>query len=289
MGSGNIQLLVFATYIIEVIIQICLIARFGKNNDIKDWVKFLGSIIAVFIFDIIAFYSFTTNSVGFESVLLTLFICGFILCFNFILLMVGLIIKNSNKYLGDVNVQRTSKILFFKSVLITLICNLIILFIIPALIQRVVLGYGETHIINYLQQKYGNGNYEVVNVVKSYAGTFNESLSSYRYEIKSDYIKDTFIIEIEDEFRYIMCDYFLPVYYSEKYKLSTERGFEEFEEYIQNNTEVEKFSIRDIFMNYARFNNGVEYNQNYFIVPENYGKIPSINEFINLIIKYYNK
>ena len=49
---------------------------------------------------------------------------------------------------------------------------------------------------------------------------WDKYLSGYYYEIKSDYMEDTFIVSIDDNFNYINADYFLPVYYSQKYNLN---------------------------------------------------------------------
>lgn len=306
MEIQSIQFLFLLTYIIEAIIQIKLLNRFRKNHINTEWFKFLGITIIVFISDILAYNCFANNSLGLGSAIACIFICGFILCSNFILLIVGLIIKKKIKQLSEFNDEKTNKVSFVKSSIITLICNLIALFIIPILLQRIILGNGETHIIKYLEQKYGDGNYKVVNISKEYSnsGMWDKYLSGYYYEIKSDYMDNSFIIETDDEFIYIESDYFLPVYYSQKYNLdyelyydewytSIEYDFDEFEEYIRKNIKVEKeeFDVRDISKNYVQsWSNieGVKYNQNYFIIPEDYGRIPSINELVDLLTEYYN-
>lgn len=168
--------------------------------------------------------------------------------------------------------------------------------------------------MSYLEQKYGDGNYKVVKIRKQYSKTdgffTGYDVSGYNYEIKSDYMENTFIIHISNESSYISSDYFLPVYYSEKYNLEyelyyeyddrtkeTHYNFDELEEYIRNNIKVktkeietENVEIEDIFTNYIHsWNNmdGVQYNLNYFIIPENYGRIPSMDELIDLLIQYY--
>lgn len=306
MEIQNIQLLFFITYIIEVIIQIKLLNHFRKNHINKGWFEFLGITIIVFISDILAYNYFANNLPGLGSAIVSIFICGFILCSNFILLLVGLIIKKRRKQISEFNDKKTNKISFIKSSIITLICNLIVIFIIPILIQNIILGNGETYIIKYLEQKYGDGNYKVVNISKQYSnsGMWDKYLSGYYYEIKSDYMDNSFIIETDDEFLYINSDYFLPVYYSQKYNLdyelyyderdtSIKYDFDEFEEYIRENIKVEKeeFNVEDISENYVlSWNNieGVKYNQNYFIIPEDYGRIPSINELVDLLNEFYN-
>lgn len=306
----DIHFLFLLTYIIEAIIQIDLLNRFRKNHTNKEWFLFLGITIIVFISDFLAYNYFNDISTGLDSAILTLIVCGFILCVNFILLIVGLIIKiiikKKIKQLSEFNDKKINIVSFIKSSIITLFCNLIALFIIPILIQKIILCNGTVHIIKYLERKYGDGNYKVVNVSNEYSnvGMWNRHLSGYYYEIKSDYMEDSFIIEIDDEFICIGSDYFLPVYYSQKYNLDYELyydelwkslayDFDEFEEYMKKNIKVEKekFNVRDIFCNYFESYNkieGVKYNQNYFIIPEDYGKIPSINELVDLLTKYYN-
>ena len=123
-------------------------------------------------------------------------------------------------------------------------------------------------------------------------------------------MENTFIIHISNESSYISSDYFLPVYYSEKYNLEyelyyeyddrtkeTHYNFDKLEEYIRNNIKVktkeietENVEIEDIFANYIHsWNNmdGVQYNPNYFIISENYGRIPSMDELMDLLIDYY--
>ena len=69
-----------------------------------------------------------------------------------------------------------------------------------------------------------------------------------------------------------------------------------FEKYIINSIkakyplETKKVDVNKLYMNFVQsYDNikGVTYNPSYFIIPENYGKIPSINELDELLIKYY--
>ena len=55
--------------------------------------------------------------------------------------------------------------------------------------------------------------------------------------------------------------------------------------------ETKNLEIEDLYIDYVKsWNNidGAEYNSNYFIVSNNYGKIPSFDELIGLLINYYN-
>ena len=174
--------------------------------------------------------------------------------------------------------------------------------------SNITLKSGEKKVVNYLNNKYGNSNYKVVNVYKEYSnyGMWDKYLSGYYYEIKSDYMKDTFIVSIDDNFNYIDADYFLPVYYSQKNNLkynleyddwytSVNYDFSEFDNYInkiineQYLIETEKIDASGIYKDYVNsWNNidGVKYNSNYYIVPVNNGRIPTIQELIDSLIKY---
>ena len=135
---------------------------------------------------------------------------------------------------------------------------------------------------------------------------WDKYLSGFYYEIKSDYMEDTFIVSIDDNFNYIDADYFLPVYYSQKYNFnysleyddwytSVDYDFEEFDNYIkkiineQYPMNSEKIDVRGIYSNYVQSwssIDGVKYNSNYYIVSANNGKIPTTQELVNQLIKY---
>ena len=295
--------LIFFTYIIEAIIQIFLLNRFIKRHIEKYWYEFLGITIVIFLSDILAYITFSYNSVtGLISYYGELvFICVSILCCNLILWISGWIIKNKTKQLNNENNKKIKRVPL--SVII-LICNFIIIFIAPTLLK---LNNDKMSIMSYLEQKYGDGNYKVVKIRKQYSkneGFFTGyDVSGYNYEIKSDYMENTFIIHINNISSNIYSDYFLPVYYSEKYNLDyelyyeyddrtkeTQYDFDELEEYIRNNITAktddfttENFEIEDICRNYD-----VQYSSNYLIIPEDYGRIPSMDELIDLLIEYYN-
>ena len=177
MENSNLELLFLFAYIIEAIIQIVMLNRFKKNHMTKDWFGFLGSNIIIFICDIFAYGIFANDAIGLSSAILCIFVCGFILFTNFILLIIGLVIKNKSKRktneTNDVNEKKSNKISFLKSCIIILVCNLLILFIVPILMQQTTSSKGEKYIIKYLEQKYGNGNYKVVNVMKEYSNLRN--------------------------------------------------------------------------------------------------------------------
>lgn len=300
------ELLFLFVCIIEMIIQIKLLIKLKKECISKEWYSFLGTNIAIFISNIVAYSLFANKANGLSDAIGCLLTCGFVLVSNIILFIIGLIIKRiiKNKF------KKSNKASFIKSSIIILICNLIILFVIPGFISKNNLNTGEKFIIKYLEKKYGNSNYEVVNIYEEYcnSGMWDKYLCGYYYEVKSDYMENTFIISVDDNFAYIDEDFFIPVYYSQKYNLkyileyddwytSIEYDFDEFNNYITTSiedkylVETKNLEIEDLYIDYVKsWNNidGAEYNSNYFIVSNNYGKIPSFDELIGLLINYYN-
>ena len=308
MRIESLESLFLFAYIVEAILQIRMIHRYRKNNNTKDKHNFLGINIIVFICNIVSYEFFAESAIGLSSALLGVFTCGFILVTNFILFIIGLIIiiskKNVTSEGNKTNDKKENKIIHFRSSIIVLICNVFIIIILPIITQQIISKIGEIKVINYLNNKYGNGNYEVVDFAEEYinVGMWDKSLSGYFYDIKSDYMKDTFRVCIDDSFSYIEDDYFLPVYYSEKYQLpynqNSWHGFDEFEEYVINkikekySIDTNKLKISDLYNDYVRSYNmidGPTYNTGYYIVDENYGRIPSIDELIDLLIKNYNE
>lgn len=115
---------------------------------------------------------------------------------------------------------------------------------------------------------------------------------------------NTFIVRVNYNFE-ISSDYFIPVYYSEKYNLPYElsfsnyqptrinEDFKAFNKYIANRVikkysdvdEIEKLDtydiVRHIYCNLpTKRASGI---------PENYGKIPSIDELVDIVKEYYVK
>jgi len=295
--------LFFLVCVIEIIIQIVSIVKLKKTNDSKCWNIFIGITIASFISDALAYSVFANNAVGLSDAIACLFICGFSFIINIILLIIGLIIKKTVKN----NTIKLDKSSFFTGILIIII-NSIILFALPIIATNITLKSGDRQVVSYLNDKYGNSNYRVINVYKEYSnsGMWDKYLSGYYYEIKSDYMEDTFIVSIDDNFNYIDADYFLPVYYSQKYNFnyslkyddwytSVDYDFEEFDNYIkkiidkQYPMKSEKIDVSGIYCDYVNSwssIDGVEYNSNYYIVSANNGKIPTTQELVNQLIKY---
>lgn len=301
--EGLSEALLFIVCIIELIIQIILIIKLKKTKDCKYWNIFIGISIASFISTALAYQSLSNNATGLGDAVMCVIACGFSFISNLIISVIGLIIKKVIK-INNNNINKSS---FFAGALV-LILNIFIILILPLIVTNLTLKTGEKQVIKYLNNKYGNSNYKMINVYKEYSnyGMFDRSLSGYYYEMKSDYMNDTFIVSIDDDFNYIDKDYFLPVYYSQKNNLRynlvyddnhcrLDDDFTEFANYIkriideQHSIKIDKINIEAIYKNYVNsWNNidGVIYNSNYHIVPADNKKIPTIRELINSLIKY---
>lgn len=289
--------------IIQIIIQIISVIKLKKSKKSKYFNLFIGINIASFISTIYAFYVFRKNILGLSDAIYCLLVCGFSFITNIVLLIIGLIVKKITKD----NKIRINKNSFFIGIFILLL-NIIIIFILPTIVNNISLKLDEKKVINYLNNKYGNSNYKVISIYKEYShyGMWDKYLSGYYYEIKSDYMKDTFIIKVDNN--YIEADYFLPVYFSQKYNLnynleyhdwnnSLEYDFTDFNNYIKDliknkmltlNKEVDPSVIYNDYIHSYSNIDGVKYNSNYYIISADNGKIPTIEELIRSLINYNN-
>ena len=310
MEVENLMLLFVFLYIVEASVQIFTLHRYRKWGESEDWFNFLGVHLTTFICNIIACAYLNSQANGLGSGILCVLIFVFAFGMNFVLLITSLIIMAIvKKRIGKREEEKKNNFSIFKNIIIVLLCNLFIMFFIPSMVHHIVVKNGERFIVDYLNQRYGNGNYKVVEVYKEYSniGMFDKSLSGYCYEIKSNYMNNPFIVTIDQRINYVEDDYFIPVYFSEKLNLSynlfysdrydsVEYNFNEFEKHIleiirnKYSIELNKYNIGDIYSDYVNgWNNihGTTYSSNYYIIPSHYGKIPTIDELIELIMLYY--
>lgn len=279
------NLLFLIISILEIIIELGLLIKVKKNGLKKDWHNFLGINIAVLISDIIIYQLLANTAIGLGSAIGALFVCGFTLIINILLLLIGFLMKRK--------IKKDKKNYFLTGILV-FIFNIVIMVSVPLLVSKITINKGKNYVTDYLNKKYGNANYEVVNVYKNYEnyGMWDKYLSSYYYEIKSDYMDETFIVQIDKSLEYITSDFFLPVYYSLKFNLKynleyddwssdINYNFDEFNEYVKNNSENKNIEVEYLYKDFVdSWNNidGVKYNENY--LNENFGKIPEFNELI---------
>ena len=221
MEIVNITTLYTYLIMIEVVIQIIILHNFKQDHKNKTWSVFSGLTFTALILNIVVFAILITNSNDLNDVTLSILVGAFVLFFNIIIIIAGLIIKRKNN--KKIDKKGLDKKAFIKTSLIVIVINLLAI-LIPLLGQTIIYKVGETYINKYLTQKYGESDYQVVKVEKdySYNGIVDKFVSAYNYEMKSNYTKGSFVIKVDDNTFEIKSDYFLPVYYSEQNNLDYE-------------------------------------------------------------------
>lgn len=238
---------------------------------------------SIFISNIIAFFLFIIKVHDLGDAIECIIIGGIILILNIILLI------NKEKIIQERTIKQ-NETSFIKSATITLVCNMIILIVIP----QSYLNKGNKFVIEYLKNKYGNNNYKIINTYEDYCydGIISSNLCGYYFEVKSDVMKNTFVIETDDKFTKTKSDLFIPVYYSQKYNLNytlectgytCHTNFEELENYIKSSIKGEyKYLTENRNINIKK----LYFNSYYELFSNDYGKIPTFEELIISLLNY---
>lgn len=182
----------FLICIIEMIIQIASIVKLKKLKDFKYWNIFIGITIASFISDALAFNVFAgDDTLDLGGVLISLFICGFVFVSNLILLLVGLIIKKNIK---STEIKTNTNSIFIG--LLVVLSSVILLIIIPNINNKISNNSISNNVITYLNNKYGDNNFEIVNVENdySYNGIVQKYHTGYELTVSSPLLKKNFTI-----------------------------------------------------------------------------------------------
>jgi hypothetical protein len=184
--------LFFLVCVIEIIIQIVSIVKFKKLENSKYWNIFIGITIASFISVALAYIIFENNdTMGLDQALKYMFICCFSFVSNLILFIIGLKLK---KNLKNKNIE-LNEISIVTGILIILL-SIMFLIIIPNVYSQTSNNLISNNIITYLKEKYGDNNFEIINVENdySYNGIIEKYHSGYEVTISSPLLKDNFVI-----------------------------------------------------------------------------------------------
>lgn len=287
--------------IVESIIQVVMIYKLIQTEKYKYWSMFLGLTVVIFISAIAAF----VIAININPSYIQTIIYVFSFSINLIILIVGLIIRSHIK-----PKKQKSKIALVVTLIIALLINAgtLSFFANTETLAKKTLEENkqekventeenrEKMIKEYLKNKYGEENFKIANSYATYHSptTFwgSKTLEGYVYEIESDLIKYyNFTITLSPKME-IKRDAFLPVYYSQQKKYGYASyayygKFSELENYLMTtikdeySTTVSRSEIQKIW----------EYNNNKTdeIIPSNYGKIPTIQELIELVVQYKEK
>ena len=239
----NISVWVFT---IETIIEIISIIWLKLRKNPKCWHLFFGIAIASIITGIVAMgptNPIRDNAEGWGGFNITMFYVAYLVS-NALLLLIGFVIK---KTMRDVNLEPTGSSASVS--MITLLVNLFVIFGLPWIVNNMNSNIDNEYVINYLTNKYGSSNYEIVNTETRYDRSTNE-VDEYAFKVKSGYMPDTFNIWVEEDYSRVVLDTFLPTYYSYKYGLkygvdSAEGnfyGYSELESYMEK-IASEKYAV----------------------------------------------
>lgn len=177
----------FIFCIIEIIIQIVSIKKLKKFKNNKYWNTFVGITIASYISCPIAYSILIYEAADLGEGLLGLFICAFSFISNLILTIIGLINKKNIKNTSI----KTTKRAFFVATL-GIIINIIVIIIIPIINKTVTNKLIVNNVTNYLNNKYGDHQFEIYRIEKSYTynGIIEADHTGYKVIILSPELKD---------------------------------------------------------------------------------------------------
>ena len=207
--------------------------------------------------------------------------------------LIVFLIFNSKKYTNF----KINKSCFFSCLIVTLI-SLFGIFselISPINIYNNELDARKKYTISYLEDRYGDGNFKIINVYKdySYNGFVSSYLTEYIFEVKSDYLEGNFYIIIDNSRDCITHDTFLFSYYSEKNNLKYSIKFYDDDYPFENYNELEKY-INNLMTisGYPEFDISYYFYEVYdseCIVKNGKKEIPSLDDFIKEYVKRKNR
>lgn len=267
-------------YVILFIAQIVLLRNFVGNKD-NTWltvfsleISSIVSSVLVIFYSVFRFDDFKWTSIGLiiSSVLA-------MLCYM-IMIGISFIIKITKKKKLEVNDVRINAVkTIFKMLGVVVLCLLTFVFAETKLydasarekeiIRQEELISAKQSVLNYLEKKYGSGNFSVVDVKNSgYMDSFDDDPYTYEMILSSDYMNENFTVTVVNDSYKILEDDFLDEYYAEKL------GVSNLKEYLidyrikeLNDIMSDKFDVIISFGDQSIYDYGEEY----------YGKIPDLS------------
>ena len=209
--------------------------------------------------------------------------CIFVIVENIIFLIVGIVIcikENKKKK----TIKRKKKISYKLSIMTVILsfvgtCLTFSIFsALPVFYKSDIEKYIEDSIIEYLESKYGDGDFKVKTISKEYSGGLfgeSEEFTGYTSYVKTSYLKNDYIYVsidgIDKESITISYDSFIGDYY-DKDKDDTIYYFE----YING---IKESRVKDEYKN--RFNIDIDGYYHSYEVPFGFGRIPTEEELID--------
>lgn len=276
-------------YFLLLIVQIVMLVKTVKKTNKKNWSLLLSTIITSIALVIVFFtYSWVNmNYIGWNFIvyLIINIITGAVYVLMLIISIIMKVIKNK-KY----KTQKLEENELKKSLIITTL-TIVIVFLIALFIEdlpykieqkndKIAENKAKEQIIILLNQQYGDGNFEIVEMVEEdicYGCPWpwvGPGVDGYEFTMSTDYLNKNFIVSLRKENFEIYENDFLSEYYKEKL------GITDLENYVKD-YKVKKLNeiISQSFNAEINFNN--IFMKDYSDI--NYGKIPTIEELSNYV------
>lgn len=274
-------------YFLLLIVQIVMLVKTVKKTNKKNWSLLLSTIITSIALVIVFFtYSWVNmNYIGWNFIvyLIINIITGAVYVLMLIISIIMKVIKNK-KY----KTQKLEENKLKKSLIITTL-TIVIVFLIALFIEdlpykieqkndKIAENKAKEQIIILLNQQYGDGNFEIVEMVEEdicYGCSWmGPGVDGYEFTMSTDYLNKNFIVSLRKENFEIYENDFLSEYYKEKL------GITDLENYVKD-YKVKKLNeiISQSFNAEINFNN--IFMKDYSDI--NYGKIPTIEELSNYV------
>lgn len=279
-------------YFLLLIVQIVMLIKTIKKTNKKNWSLLLSTIILSIALVVVFFtYSWINmNYIGwnFIAYLIINIIAGALYLLILIISVVMKVIKKKKNNVQKSEENELEKKSIKKGLIINIL-TIVITFLIALFIEdlpykieqkkdRLAENKAQEQIIILLNQQYGDGNFEIVEMVEKdicYSCSWmGPGVDGYEFTMSTNYLDKNFIVSLTKENFEIYENDFLNDYYKEKL------GITDLESYLKD-YKVEK--LNEILS--QNFNAKIDFN-NIFMEDYsniNYGQIPTIDELSNFV------
>lgn len=275
-----------------LIVQIVMLVKMIKKNNKKNWSLLLSTIITSIAIVVVFFtYSWINiNYIGWNFIfyLIISIIAGAIYVLMLIISIIMKVIKNKKNQIQKSEENEPEKKSIKKSLMINIL-TIVIVFLIALFIEdlpykieqkndKIAENKAKKQIIILLNQRYGDGNFEIVKMVEKnicYGSSWmGPGVDGYEFTMSTNYLDKNFIVSLTKENFEIYENDFLNEYYKENL------GITDLENYLKY-YKVKKINeiISQSFKAEIDFNN--IFMKDYSDI--NYGQIPTIDELSNFV------
>ncbi|MCI6266744.1 MAG: hypothetical protein MR598_07875 [Erysipelotrichaceae bacterium] len=279
-------------YFLLLIVQIIMLVKTIKKTNKRNWSLLLSTIMTSIALVVVFFiYSWVNmNYIGwnFIAYLIINIIAGDVYVLMLIISIIMKVIKNKKYKTQKLEENELEKKSIKKSLIITTL-TIVIVFLIALFIEdlpykieqkndKIAENKAKEQIIILLNQQYGDGNFEIVEMVEKdicYSCSWmGPGVDGYEFTMSTDYLNKNFIVSLTKENFEIYENDFLSEYYKENL------GITDLENYLKD-YKIKK--LNEIIS--QNFNAEIDFN-NIFMNDYsdiNYGQIPTIEELSNYV------